>query len=129
MANNIKIENLSSTIQKELTLYSDSITKHTKIIAKDIIKQLVKDTKKDANKFTGAYQKAITYAKTFESLRVISYTWFVKNPQYRLSHLLEYGHAKRNGGRTKAYGFISKNENIAIANYEKKIKEMVESES
>lgn len=121
----IEIGDLERTIHEELTLYSNEITKELKIASDEVMKNLVKNTKKDANRQTGSFAKAITSKRTQESSRSRINTWYVKTPEYRKAHLLEKGHAKRNGGRTKAYGFIRKNEEIAEQEYVKKIEEIV----
>ena len=48
---------------------------------------------------------------------------------YRLTHLLEYGHAKVNGGRTRAFPHISKAEQWAVEAYEDAIKEAIQRDS
>lgn len=121
----IEMADLEKVINEELTMYSEEITKEVKKASNDVMKDLVKNTKRDANKRTGAYAKAITSKKVFENAKSISNLWYVKDPEYRKSHLLEKGHATRNGGRTKAYGFISKNEKIAIKEYERRVEEAI----
>ena len=37
------------------------------------------------------------------------------NKKYRLGHLLEYGHAKQNGGRTRSFPHWDKAQKIADA--------------
>lgn len=51
------------------------------------------------------YPKSWTYTKQGSRL---GFTYVVHNKKYySLAHLLEYGHAKRGGGRTKAYPHIA----------------------
>ena len=68
----------------------------------------------------------IAYKKFSESARAISYVWYVKGSDYRLSHLLEKGHALRNGGRARGFGFIAKAKAPILESYMKKIKEVIE---
>ncbi len=129
MANSIKIGDLEKAINEDLTIYCDEITEKVKQVSDDVMATLVKNTKNDANKRTGAYAKAITSKRTYESKRSRVNTWYVKSPEYRKSHLLEKGHATRNGGRTRAFPFISKNEEIAVKNYETRVEEVIKNGS
>lgn len=129
MANSIKIGDLEKTIEKDLTIYCEEVTNQIKQISDDVMKDLVKNTKKDANKRTGEYAKSITSKRTFEDSRSRINTWYVKGKEYRKSHLLEKGHATKNGGRTRAFPFISKNEQIAVKDYENKVKEAIQNGS
>lgn len=126
---NINIGDIDKVISEELTIYCDEITEGIKKASDDVMAELVKNTKKDANKRTGAYAKAITSKRTTETKRSRVNTWYVKSPEYRKSHLLEKGHATRNGGRTRAFGFIGKNEEIAVKQYENKVEEVIKNES
>lgn len=123
---NIKLDKLEDALKKELTLYQDDINTSVREAVKVNMRAMVKETK--AQRFkedTGNYRKAIASRPGIRTPNTLSMIWYVKAPHYRLSHLLEYGHATRNGGRTVAYGFISKAEDTAITNLEKDITEAI----
>ena len=52
---------------------------------------------------TGSYKKSFALKKTVDKSGELSYTLHSKSPEYGKAHLLEYGHAKRGGGRVRAF--------------------------
>lgn len=108
MGANISVDQLSEAIDKELTLYSENVVKGLKKQAKASMDQLVRETKATApvGKRRRHYKDSIKSRKESEDDRSVSYLWYVEGSDYRLSHLLENGHALRNGGRVSGTHFI-----------------------
>lgn len=127
MSKTISIDQLSETINRELTLYGENIINGVKNEAKKSMTQLVKDTKATApvGKRKKHYRDSIKSKKTSEDKNSVSYTWYVDGPDYRLSHLLEDGHAKRNGGRVEGTHFIQKATDPIVEAYIKAVEEVI----
>ena len=124
---NTQIDNLSEAIMNELKLYSSGVNERVKEINDECMSEFVKDTKRDAPKGSrNKFYKNITSKTTYETQREKINTWYVKDPEYRLTHLIKNGHATRNGGRTRANDFISSNYEKMEKEYETKVKEAVE---
>lgn len=73
------------------------------------------------------YRKSIRYRNINEAIRGEHTSIVYANPpHYRLTHLLEYGHATRNGGRTRAFPHWAEAESQAIRDYEALLKRELE---
>lgn len=128
MKNTIGIEQLGEAIQNELTIYNQNIIDGIKTETKKHMSQLVKKTKATApvGHRNRHYRDSITSKKTDETDRKVSYTWYVKGSDYRLSHLLEDGHALRDGNRTEGKHFIENATDPIINAYLEAVKEVIE---
>ena len=127
MARNVSIDQLGDAIANELTMYSREVTDGIKRETQKSIKKLVKETKATApvGKRTKHYRDNISSRKLEETDRGAVYQWYVKGPDYRLSHLLENGHALKDGGRYEGTGFIHKAEVSIVEEFEKAVEEVV----
>ena len=128
MSNSIGIDQLGDEIAKELTLYGENIITGIKKQAKKSMSDLVKGTRATApvGHRSKHYRDSITSKKTSEDKRSIEYTWYVKGSDYRLSHLLEKGHANRDGGRTSGTHFIQNTSDPILEEYIRKVEEIIE---
>ena len=125
MARAIKINDLADEIAKSLSGYTREVADGVKKSATDTMNELVADTKADAPVRYEKYKKAITSKVRHESEYEKRLTWYVKSPHYRLSHLLEKGHAKRGGGRVQAYPHIEQNREKAEKNFTERVKGVI----
>lgn len=121
-ANNLHVVAKSSDFNKYvesmLSDYKDEIEENMDLILKETGKETVKELKKTSPKRRGAYGRNWKYK--IVSTR-FGKTLYVYNRIYQLTHLLEHGHAKLNGGRTKAQPHILPAQNKAISNILKKL--------
>lgn len=76
----------------------------------DTAKQMVKETKSTAPRSnldrSGTFAKHIAWKGEDTGYGSHKATWYVRSPEYRLTHLLVHGHATRNGGRTRGNDFL-----------------------
>jgi len=121
------IDNLASAILSELQNYSEEVTvgikKSVDIVAKEV-NEVIKShiTFKEHSR---DYTKAFKIKKVVDSEFNRSRTWYVGDGQYRLTHLLEKGHALQQGGRARAYPHIKFGEELAIKRMEELSKEVI----
>ncbi len=126
--NSISVTKLSSEIQKILQKNAGRITDKIKVLSKETTEDLTKDTKKDSPVRTGEHKKHISNKKVKETSTSVVYVWHVKDPEYRLTHLIANGHAKRNGGRVEGNFPLDKDVEKAETKFIKGVKEVVENE-
>lgn len=126
MSTKISIEGLSDVVTQKLRLYSNTVKEGINKEAEKSVKQLVRDTKATApvGKRQKHYKDSIK-SKGYHTSRSDKYIWYVDGPDYRLSHLLENGHALKNGGRVEGTHFIKKASDPILEQYEKAIEELI----
>lgn len=130
MAIKVPIDGLADAISKELGLYDDRINAEIRKQTKKSMRQLVQETKGTApvGHRHKHYRDSITSKVTNQSLRAYEETWYVKGSDYRLSHLLNNGHALRDGGRYAGTQFIAKASVSVLKDYEKAIEEAIQND-
>ena len=106
MSNKIKIDQLADEVMKQLNEYTDLAADDMKSAVKKAGNTVRKEIQNTAPKETGAYAKSWSVKNTRESSRSMEVTVYSKN-RYQLAHLLEFGHAKRNGGRVAGKSHIT----------------------
>lgn len=102
----IKADELTRAITQILDEYGPVAQEAIEAASKDVAKDAVKTLKKGGGfGGTGEFNKGWT--SSTETDRLGSITTVYNKNQPGLAHLLEFGHAKRGGGRTKAFNFIA----------------------
>lgn len=123
---NVKIDSLSSEVMKELEKYADVTTEKVKKAVQNAGKKVRDEIKSTAPSDTGKYAKSWTIKNVRESSSSLEIVVHSRN-SYQLTHLLEFGHAKRGGGRVSARPHIVAAEEKAIKTFEEEIKESITS--
>lgn len=117
----INIDDLADVIMEELHSFSEEITEGLKEDVKKVAKECTQDIRTNAPVESGAYKKSWRLKNAYESsndIRVVIHS----AKEYRLTHLLEHGHAKRGGGRVEAIPHIKPAEENAEKKLMKKVK-------
>ncbi|MDO4285234.1 MAG: HK97 gp10 family phage protein [Eubacteriales bacterium] len=121
MAKKTSIAGLQSEISKMLTQYAKETTDEIKGKVKEIGQQAAKELQASSPKKSGKYAKSWRAKVTEETSSNISVTVYASGHEYSLTHLLEFGHAKRGGGRVAAIEHIAPQEKQVIEKLEKAI--------
>ena len=120
MGMKVSIDGLADAVAKELAEYS-RLTTATMKKAVDKAGKTVRDgIKSGAPVKTGKYAKSWRARKTKETSTALAVTVYSPS-RYMLAHLLEHGHAKRNGGRVQAFPPIAPAEREGIDQLEREI--------
>lgn len=124
----VKAEDLGKAVDLELSMYNEMINRQIETAGKISMRHLVNETKKTApvgNRYKH-YRDSISSKKISHSrLSSVTYVWYVKGSDYRLSHLLERGHANRDGGRTPGTHFIEKASDPILKDYVEQVEEIL----
>ncbi len=106
MKDRISVDSLADAIMDQLNEYKDLAADEMKKAVMSAGKTVKTEINNSAPVKTGRYAKSWTSRTTSESSSDIEVTVYSPS-RYMLAHLLENGHAKRNGGRTRAFPHIA----------------------
>ena len=126
MKDTISINDLDKAIAERLDSYSSEVTRRVRKVTTGAIRKLVRKTRERAPKDTGSFAGHI--ASTYEDGCTSKGVWYVKDPDYRLTHLLVHGHQLRNGGRTKPNSFLADSVDEVADEYVKGLEKAVKAD-
>ena len=112
MGRKIQIDQLAEAVNEQLEEYSMLSYEVVKTAVTKAGNSVKKDIGANAPKRTGKYAKSWRTKKTRETSTELEVTVYSPT-RYMLAHLLEHGHAKRGGGRTRAFPHIAPAEEAA----------------
>lgn len=115
----ISVNDLSKAIVEELKTYTTEVREGIDDAADDVATMGVKELKQTSPKRYGRYRRS--WGKTEQKDGVVVHN----KKHYQLTHLLEKGHAKVNGGRVKAIPHIAPVEESMIKEFEKKAEDVI----
>ncbi|MGH1326594.1 HK97 gp10 family phage protein [Bacillus pretiosus] len=114
------INDLANEIARELQRYSNVVEEDLEAAQEEVADNLVDGLKQNSPKKTGKYRKG--WRKKKEGKSTIVYN--ALKPQ--LTHLLEKGHAKADGGRVPAQVHIAPEEEKAINDYLERVERAIQ---
>ena len=129
MAKKIPIDRLSAEVNKILTEYGDEVQENVNEATRKVTKAGAKAVKGNAQSLFRIGKGEKNYAKgwtsKFETGRLSAQGIIYNKDLPGLPHLLEHGHANRNGGRTPGRAHIAPVEQKIIEDFEKAVKKAI----
>ena len=119
--NEVTFESLGKEMAKLFKEYGDDVNKILEEEMKTVSKETTSQLKKTSPKGRGDYAKGWKFK--LEKTRLGPVTTIYNATHAWLVHLLEHGHAKRNGGRTKAEPHVKPAEDWAEKELVKRVEE------
>lgn len=132
MSKTIKADEIQKAISDYLESYAEDITEDVKETTDTTTKEAVKELQETSPKGKGSRSKPYHKGWTKQKGKENKGKYIVKihnKTNYQLTHLLEFGHATRNGGRTKAIEHIRPLEDKYNKLYEKRITTVIKRRS
>ncbi len=121
----IDINNLADEVILALEEYTEEVTEQVKEAVTDAGKHALKVVKDKSPEDSGDYKKGWKVTTAYDGprdRRVVLHN--KKKPQ--LTHILENGHEKQNGGRVEGTPHISAAEKEAVDMFEKRVEEILQ---
>ena len=101
-----RIDQMAHVIMEGLQEYADLAAEDMKAAVRKAGNTAKKDIEANAPERTGAYKKSWAVKTVRENANAMEVVVYSRN-RYQLAHLLEFGHALRQGGWTRAFPHIA----------------------
>jgi len=124
MAVRVAVGELANAVMKELDDYAKLVTEDMKKAVKKAGTSVKKEIQANAPKDSGAYAKSWSVKNMKENSHALELTVYSRN-RYQLAHLLEFGHAKRGGGRVSGRAHIAPAEEAGVKQLEAEIERCI----
>lgn len=112
---------IEKAMKEQYDLANEVVEKAVEKVAKETVNELKSSSPKKSGKYAGGWSKDEAKTATRSKSAVV---WNKKH--YQLTHLLEFGHAKVNGGRVSARPHIGAAEQKAIKSFEDELRRGIE---
>lgn len=116
----IKIDDLADAVARELAAYSQECMDELKSESNRVAKEAAEELKATSPRRYGGYARGWKTKMLYENDE--DFRIAVHNVNYRLPHLLEFGHAKVTGGRVAGKPHIEPARDNAVKKLGKKVK-------
>ena len=123
--NKVSVSELADAVMEGLVEYAELATEDMKAAVKKAGQTVRKEIQAGAPVKTGAYRKSWAVKTTRETSSFMEVTVHSRN-RYQLAQLLEFGHAKRGGGRVSGKPHIAPAEEKGIRQLEEEIRKALE---
>ena len=120
MSRTVSIDEMADAINEGLKEYATLASTQVKSAVRKSAKTVKDQISANAPSRTGAYKGSWVATKQSESSQSLQMVVHSKN-RYQLAHLLEFGHALRRGGRTRAFPHIAPAEERAAQTLEREV--------
>ena len=121
----VTISTLDKAIAGALDEYNADVQSKIRTLVENAMRKLVRITKATAQRRTGKYAKSISSKVSADTPSNYAKMWYVRGDRAMLTHLLNDGHAKVNGGRVPGTHFLDYAKKQVIEEYLEAVKEAV----
>ena len=124
------VEQFSLAVMEAMKEFQQSVDYDLVYVTQKVAHQAAKNVQANITdsgiRGTGEYKKSIKARTIKDSPLSKKSVVYAAKPYYRLTHLLEHGHAKLNGGRTRAFAHWEPAEQKAIDDFISELREAIE---
>lgn len=124
----VLVDEMDQAISEQLQKYAGAITEDMKDSLRESAKEIRRDISRNSPVRTGKYKKSWSVKKLSEDSTGLDLVVHSKN-RYQLTHLLEHGHALRNGGRVEGKPHIKPAEEAGKKKLVESLKEKIQHEN